>query len=144
MTKKTFYIDLNKQNFNDIQILNKELLFKSFVRSTLKNKEEVKILDDNSILSSIYLKEDAKVGKFLSNKRFILKNKFNNELRLNAFLSQKNFNSSIVSEYKNTLLSLLKTRNFNRKEPVIILGSNKGGFYVYYSGIYGFLPRSQY
>jgi ribosomal protein S1 len=73
-----------------------------------------------------------------------LKNRFNNELRLNLSLGETNFNASIVNKFKTTFLNILKRRNFNRKDPAIILEPKKGGFYVYYSGVYGFLPQSQF
>jgi ribosomal protein S1 len=37
-----------------------------------------------------------------------------------------------------------KKSKLNKKDPVIILKTVKGGYYAYYSGIYGFLPKSQY
>lgn len=62
MAKNTFYININEQNFNETQTINKNLVFKSLVRNTLKNKEEVKIVDDNSSISSMYLKKKTKIG----------------------------------------------------------------------------------
>ena len=144
MAKNTFYININEQNFNETQTINKNLVFKSLVRNTLKNKEEIKIVDDNSSISSMYLKKKTKIGTSVWNEKVVLKNRFNNELRLNLSLGETNFNASIVNKFKTTFLNILKRRNFNRKDPAIILEPKKGGFYVYYSGVYGFLPQSQF
>lgn len=144
MTQKTFYINLNKQNFLDKSAINKILAFKSFVRYTVKNKEEVKIIDNNSKFSTIYLKKDTNMGTLLNNQQHILKHKLDNKLKLQVTLGETNYTKFTTSQYKSAFENTLKTRTLRKKEPVIILESIKGGFYVYYSGIRGFLPQSQY
>jgi ribosomal protein S1 len=144
MAKKTFYININKQSFNNVQALNKESSSKSFIRTLLKNKGEIKITDNNSKLSTTFVKEPIQAGRLLNTPEFFLKNKFNKDLRLRTSIGEKQFNKPLINKYKKTFENSIKIRNFNKKEPAIILESVKGGFYVYYAGVCGFLPQSQY
>lgn len=146
MTQKTFYINLKEQDFNNTKAINKEIIFKSFVRDVINNNDEIKIVDNNSNISNIYLKENVNAGNFLNLDTFILKNKFNNDLRLNVPIKITNINNKIAIEFKNKFSNLInkKKQKKKKKDPVIILKAIKGGFQAYYSGVYGFLPQSQY
>jgi hypothetical protein len=146
MTKKTFYINLKEQEFNATKAINKEIIFKSFVRETINTNDEIKIVDNNSNISNIYLKEKINIGSSLNLDTFILKNKYNNDLRLSTPLPIVNIKNKIAIDFKNKFSNLFKTKKEKKgkKDPVIILKPIKGGFHVYYSGIFGFLPQSQY
>jgi hypothetical protein len=144
MTKKTFYLNLKEQSFNQIKIVSKELVGKSLIRNTIKNREEIKIIDTNSNIVNIKASKDIQRGETLCLNQFIFRNKFNTELKLDTFLGETSLKKKLIEKYKNSFLSTLKTKSVKKKEPVIILECIKGGFIVYNSGLCGFLPRSQY
>ena len=60
MTKKTFLWQFKKQKFIYDQIINKEVLNKSFVRSTADHDRNIKIIDDGSIIHDFFFKKKKK------------------------------------------------------------------------------------
>ena len=94
MTKKTFYINLKEQEFNATKAINKEIIFKSFVRETINTNDEIKIVDNNSNISNNIIEIKAFTNP---TKKQYIKLKGSNELVM--VINRGNGNSSYKLSY---------------------------------------------
>ena len=76
MTQKTFYTNINEQNFNNIRAVNKNLSFKSLVVDILGENKERKIMENNEKCKELILNhKKVHKGDFLNIKSYVLKHK---------------------------------------------------------------------
>jgi hypothetical protein len=59
MAQKTFYIDLEKQKFNETMIVNKQISFNHMVRKRGR-RNPIRLLDNHSSVSTVYIKKKVK------------------------------------------------------------------------------------
>jgi len=133
------------------KLLNKTFYHKSYVRSTLLNNKKLKIIDHYNTSSSIDI-ENLKLytnnqilkydGMSLNSKMYTFTNLLNNSIKFNtptySFVGEK---LNYLQSFETTLASL--NQNDNNFREILILNPIKGGFQCYFSGAFGFLPRSQ-
>lgn len=147
MTQKTFYIDIKKQEFHEKKSINKEVVFKSLIRTSTQSKE-IKIIDTNSKIFSMKRKRRDNiwsVGKYIFTNRFMLRHKLLKYLRIETQLTPRKLCNNSLTKFTNSMsIHMTRINSKFRRRPFIIVKMIKGGFITYYAGLKGFLPRSQY
>lgn len=77
MTKKTFYRNLKERKLNALKAVNKEILNKSYVRGFFKEDHKIKLIDNFSSVSDIFLKKENykkyRIGTSIKTKSTVLK-----------------------------------------------------------------------
>lgn len=112
MTKKTFYWNLKERKFNDIKAVNKEFLYKSFVRGFLEDDQKIKVIDNFSSVSDLFLKKEDSIkyrmGTSIKTQAIILKHKYWDKLQLIMPFLLKPKKKNIIMKVKFNLLKIQK------------------------------------
>ena len=141
MALKTFYNNYQIKSLKNTKLLNQKLYPKSWIRNEIKTKKDIKVVDNYVIIKHISCKNPLKKGHNLWTEDFIARNNNNKTLKLLLNASVLNKTTSVLKKYET---SLKKVASKHEKKPLILLKSIKGGYSTYYSGMNGFLPKSQY
>ncbi len=121
-------------------LLSKNLYAKHILR--YKKSKDLGLIDSNSDFSNAFIKNKNNLGESIYYDIKNFKHRNYKELRLKTFLPFSQLSSSY--QYANELNKSIKSiTNNNSKNYMHILSPVKGGFYGHYSGIYGFIPKSQ-
>lgn len=131
---------INIQNINIYKekILKQYYFEKHYIRKNIN--EKIFLTDNNNSFNNVFiLTKNSKIGKSIQLNSYFLENKYNKSLRLELLFNLDNLS---VTENTFKTLKVLKEKNFLRTS--LITQPVKGGFKVYSSGIYGFLPKSQF
>lgn len=120
-------------------LLNKDLYAKYLLRS--KKNKDLGLIDCNVDFSNALIKNKTNLGESIYYEINNFKHRNYKELTLKTFLpfSQLSHKYQQATELTKSLNSIMN----NSKNYMNILSPIKGGFYGYYSGIYGFIPKSQ-
>ncbi len=120
-------------------LLNKDLYSKYVLRS--KKSKDLGLVDYGVDFSNALIKNKVNVGESIYYEIKNFKHKNYKELTLKTFLpfSQVSNEYQQAHELNKSLNSIMNNSN----NYMNILSPIKGGFYGYYSGIYGFIPKSQ-
>lgn len=142
---------LYEKNLLSKKLLNKIFYHKSYIRSNLLTNKKLKIVDHYSSSSSIdtdNLKNRISThfsdfnGLSVNSKMYTFTNLLNNSIKFNnPMYSFVGTNLNYIESFDKTLSSLNQEENSFRE--ILILNPIKGGFQCYFSGVFGFLPRSQ-
>lgn len=173
MSKKTFSWHFKNVQFFEKHIVTQEYLHKSFVRDTLTDNKDIKIVDNWSSVNDFFFKDQKsnsiKVFKYINKfEKQLIASKDNNALKLKTgslihlnypILRHKFWDKiqlqvpmmpnakpvDIIQLVKNFKKSSLNNKTKKRKLlPVQFLKPIKGGFTVRFSTIKGFLPRKDF
>ena len=133
------------------KLLNKLFYHKSYIRSNLLTNKKLKIVDHYTGSSSI---ENDSLKNRISNhftdlnglsinsKMYTFTNLLNSSIKFNnPMYSFVGTNLNYIEPFDKVLSSLNQEDNSFRE--ILILNPIKGGFQCYFSGVFGFLPRSQ-
>jgi len=133
------------------KFLNKLLYHKSYIRSNLLSNKKLKIVDhydsssvlsQETLLSCFSNQAQDFNGMSINSKMYAFTNLLNNSIKFNnPMYSFVGNDLSFIQPLDQTLSSL--NQNENNFREILILNPIKGGFQCYFSGIFGFLPRSQ-
>lgn len=124
MTKKTFSWNLKDRQFNNLKAINKEILYKSYTRNFLKEDQKVKLIDNSSNISDIFLrKQDYKryrIGTSIKAKTTILKSIYWDKLQIAMPFLMKPKKKGLVTKLKFNLLTFQKkfqreSKNYQKK-----------------------------
>jgi len=121
--------------------LNKSLYTKKILR--YKKSKEIGLLDYASNFSNALLKGKENIGDSILYSLKNLKHRNSKELKLQTFMPFEQLSPSYKLAY-NFNNSVKRLTAENSKNFFQILSPVKGGFFGYYSGIYGFIPRTQF
>ncbi len=121
-------------------LLNKDLSSKHVLR--YKKSRDLGLIDSNIDFSNALIKNKTALGESIYYEIKNFKHRNYKELTLRTFLpfSQLSDKYQQANELNKSLNSIM---NNSSKNYMNILSPIKGGFYGYYSGIYGFIPKSQ-
>lgn len=121
--------------------LSKSLYTKNILR--YKKSKNIGLLDYASNFSNASVKTKENVGESVLYSLKTLKHRNYKELKLQTFMPFEQLASSypIATNFNKSIKRLAEE---NSKNFLQILSPVKGGFFGYYSGIYGFIPRSQF
>ena len=121
--------------------LNKNLYTKNILR--YKKSKDIGLLDYASNFSNALIKTKENTGDSILYSLKTLKHRNYKELKLQTFMPFEQLSSSYKLAHNfNTSVKRLTAEN--SKNFLQILSPVKGGFFGYYSGIYGFIPRTQF
>lgn len=121
--------------------LNKNLYTKNILR--YKKSKDIGLLDYASNFSNALIKAKENIGDSILYSLKTLKHRNYKELKLQTFMPFEQLSPSYKLAYNfNNSVKRLTTEN--PKNFLQILSPVKGGFFGYYSGIYGFIPRTQF
>lgn len=140
MANKTFYIDLQKQNFNQTKIINNEIYFNHILRKSRRN-DPIKLFDNHSVVSNVSINKKLKKGHPLHLKKFKIRHPFEKIIQFEIHTPNNSPKESSFRFYFNLIKNLT---NIHKKYPVMVLANAKGGYMGYIPGILGFIPKSQY
>ncbi len=120
-------------------LLNKDLYSKYILRS--KKSKDLGLIDCNVDFSNALIKNKVNLGESIYYEIKNFKHRNYKELTLKTFLpfTQLSPEYQQANELNKSINSILN----NSRNYMNILSPIKGGFYGYYSGIYGFIPKSQ-
>lgn len=146
MTKKTFYWNLKERKFNDLKAVNKEILNKSYVRGFLEEDKKIKLIDNFSNISDLFLRKENskkyKIGSSIKTKSMVLKNIYWDKIQLVMPFLMSPKKKNLITKVKLNLLTKKKSKDKAYidvlKKPV------KGGFYVESFGINEFIPKTKH
>ena len=138
-------------NLLNKKLLNKIFYHKSYIRSNLLMNKKIKIMDHYNTSSTLDV-ENLKSyvnnqisdynGVSINSKMYTFTNLLNSAIKFNnpmySFVGE---NLNYIKSFDEVLASL--NQNENHFREVLVLNPIKGGFQCYFSGIFGFLPRSQ-
>lgn len=143
MTHNTFYVNFEKQPFIDKKIFSNCIYSKHFVRNSLSDLNKIKIIDNYSNFTNIFLDSTGELaGSSFFPTRFLFKHKYNNILKFSFFLSYKtSLDNNETSKLFKSFTNISSAKDSLRL--MLILNPVKGGFKAYSCGFLGFLPRSQ-
>jgi len=134
----------NNTNYNQtIQNINlsKNLYTKNILR--YKRTKDIGLLDYASNFSNTVVKIKENAGESILYSLKTLKHRNYKELKLKTFLPFQQLSPSYkLAENFNATIKRLTAEN--SKNFLQILSPVKGGFFGYYSGIYGFIPKTQF
>ena len=135
MSSNTTYNQIVKST-----LLSKNLYAKHLLR--YKKSKELGLIDSNANFSNAYIKNQINLGESIYYDIKNFKHKNYKELRLKTFLpfSQLSDSYQQATSLNNSIKDIT---NENFPNFMNILSPTKGGFYGHYSGIYGFIPKSQ-
>ncbi len=121
--------------------LNKTLYTKNILR--YKKAKDIGLLDYASNFSNALVKTKENAGDSILYSLKTLKHRNYKELKLQTFMPFEQLSSSyrVASNFNNSVKRLTAENSNNFLQ---ILSPVKGGFFGYYSGIYGFIPRTQF
>lgn len=114
MTQKTFYINLEKQEFNHLKVINEKIKFKGLIREVIGDNQNIKVLDNNSTISNVYIKKKKNIGAPLNWNMFSFKHKFNEDLTLKLPLGYTTNTDGLVKDYQKKLAIHFKKKSFKR------------------------------
>ncbi len=121
--------------------LNKNLYTKNILR--YKKSKDIGLLDYASNFSNALSKTKENTGDSILYSLKTFKHRNYKELKLQTFMPFEQLSSSykLAHNFNNSVkrLTVEDSKNFLQ-----ILSPVKGGFFGYYSGIYGFIPRTQF
>lgn len=121
--------------------LNKTLYTKNILR--YKKTKDIGLLDYASNFSNALIKTKENAGNSILYSLKTLKHRNYKELKLQTFMPFEQLSASYALAYNfNNSVKRLIAENSNNF--LQILSPVKGGFFGYYSGIYGFIPRTQF
>jgi len=121
--------------------LSKSLYTKNILR--YKRSKDIGLLDYASNFSNAVVKTKENAGESILYSLKTLKHRNYKELKLQTFMPFEQLSSSYpVAANFNT--SVKRLTEENSKNFLQILSPVKGGFFGYYSGIYGFIPKTQF
>ena len=104
-------------------------------------KKELKIIDNYNSIKHIISNTKLNSGQNFITKELVGTNKYNPKLKIKFNIGSYNSTKSVLTTYNKNLKQL----TYNKKQkPSIILKTIKGGYLTHYSGMIGFLPKSQY
>ena len=144
MTRKTFYIDLEKQKFNETMIINKQVSFNHIVRERGR-KSKIQVLDNHSSVSSVLLQRKAKKWQPFHLTKLQLQHPRHKIFRFKFDIASKtygNYNHNQFESFWNIYKNLAS--NPNKKYPVMILNPVIGGYLGYSFNIIAYIPQDQY
>ena len=120
-------------------LLNKDLYSKHVLR--YKKSKDLGLIDSNVDFSNALIKSKTALGEYIYYEIKNFKHRNYKELTLRTFLpfSQLSNKYQQANELNKSLNSIM---NNSSKNYMNILSPIKGGFYGYYSGIYGFIPKA--
>lgn len=147
MTKKTFSWNFKNRKFNESKVVSNEVLNVSYVRDFLDESPEIKVVDNFSNVSDLFLKKKEslkyKLGISTRIKTMTLKSVFWDKIQLKMpFLAPKKKKNLITNLKINLLASPKKLKKKIVKAK--ILKPIKNGFKIEYFGINGFLSQKRY
>jgi hypothetical protein len=125
------------QNIN----LSKSLYTKNILR--YKRSKDIGLLDYASNFSNALVNTKKNAGAAVLYSLKTLKHRNYKELKIQAFMPFEQLSSSypVATNFNNSVKRLTEE---NSKNFLQILSPVKGGFFGYYSGIYGFIPKTQF
>jgi ribosomal protein S1 len=125
------------QNIN----LSKTLYTKNILR--YKKATDVGLLDSGFTLSNALIKVKETTGDSVLYSPQTLKHRNYKQLKVSTFLPFEQLSASykLAANFNQSLKQLTEE---NSKNYLQILSPVKGGFFGYYAGIYGFIPRSHF
>jgi hypothetical protein len=142
---------LYEKNLLSKKLLNNIFYHKSYIRSNLLANKKLKIVDHYSSSSSIdsdSFKNRIPAhffdcnGVSINSKMYTFTNLLNSSIKFNTpMYSFVGTNLNYIEPFDKILSSLNQEDNNFRE--ILILNPIKGGFQCYFSGVFGFLPRSQ-
>lgn len=121
--------------------LSKSLYTKNILR--YKKSKDIGLLDYASNFSNALIKTKENPGESVLYSLKTLKHRNYKELKLQTFIPFEQLASSypLATNFNNSVKRLTEE---NSKNFLQVLSPVKGGFFGYYSGIYGFIPRTQF
>ncbi len=121
--------------------LSKNLYTKNILR--YKKTKEIGLLDYSSNFSNTIVKAKENAGESILYSLKTLRHRNYKELKIKTFLPFEQLSASYkIAENFNIAVKRLTSEN--SKNFLKILSPVKGGFFGYYSGIYGFIPKTQF
>jgi len=144
MAKKTFYIDLEKQKFNETMIVNKQISFNHMIRKR-KTKNQIKFLDNHSSVSCAPIEKEVKNWEPFHLNELQLQHPRHKIFRFKLNIPYETYRNSNQS-YFDSFCNLFRNMKFkpDKVYPVMILCPMKGGYLGYIFGIVGFIPENEY
>lgn len=138
------------ENLFEQKIINTNYTNKFFIRSSIIETKDILILDNSS---NFFLINRKNIEKHLN--LFKEKNLLGKSLQLKNFIySKKNYFKLpffIKNQFSNNILSYLKTMFLLKKKIAnhlnynwTFLIANKGGFFYFFNGLKGFLPKKNF
>jgi len=121
--------------------LSKTLYAKNILR--YKRSKDLGLLDYASNFSNAFVKTKENAGESNLYSLKTLRHRNYKELKLQTFMPFEQLASSYPLA-ANFNASVKRLAEENSKNYLQILSPVKGGFFGYYSGIYGFIPRTQF
>lgn len=172
MSKKTFSWHFQNSEFFEQHFVTREYLHKSFIRDTLTENKNIKIVDNWSSVNDFFFKNQkskviktfkkiSKWKKKLTGSRIeksrklktgnlihlnypILRHKFWDKIQLQVPMMPNARPVNLIRLVKTLRKSAVNNTNKKKLLPVQLLKPTKGGFIVRFSTIKGFLPTSQF
>lgn len=135
MALKTYYTKYKKHKDATLDISKNQKNIKFWIRST--SERNLKYIDNYNSISEISNTEFCEGNNTLVQDIF-LKNKNDNQLKLNLKINKLNPKQKILENYSQVLKNLQSKVN---KKPCIFWGTQKKATTVYYSGLKGFIPK---
>lgn len=145
MSYKTFFINNNKTDFKEKQVVAKSLYPKYFIRNSVKTPENKNsLLVDTEDLFFLSLKKTASLGFSFYAKKFIFAHKLNKNLQFSSFLCYTRSKKEYVSRFLKSLNRFVLKPISKRYLFLTIIKPVKGGFIGFCNNFFGFVPRSQF
>lgn len=121
--------------------LSKSLYTKNILR--YKRSKDIGLLDYASNFSNALVKTKESAGESILYSLKTLKHRNYKELKLQTFVPFEQLASSypLAANFNASVKRLTEEKSKNFLQ---VLSPVKGGFFGYYSGIYGFIPRTQF
>jgi len=144
MAQKTFYIDLEKQKFNETMIVNKQISFNHMVRKRGR-RNPIRLLDNHSSVSTVYIKKKVKKWQPFHLNKLQLQHPDCKIFRCELNLASKTYGTSNQNNF-DSFWNIYKNlaSNPNKKYPVMILRAIRGGYLGYSFNIVAYIPQDQY
>ncbi len=172
MSKKTFSWHFQNSEFFEQHFVTREYLHKSFIRDTLTENKNIKIVDNWSSVNDFFFKNQKskvirtfkkiskwkkkligsriekgrklKTGNLIHLNYPILRHKFWDKIQLQVPMMPNARPVNLIRLVKTLRKSAVNSTNKKKLLPVQLLKPTKGGFIVRFSTIKGFLPTSQF